>query len=101
MRGNLGHRRSGRALAVLGLCATIGLLLTPFSSSGLGNADAGVKKEFLTFVTVRYAQYEEVGRSGRLTSMARVGAASPLGMFPTSPRTAGGLPLSTVRTSSG
>jgi len=48
-------------LAVLGLCATIGLLLTPFSSSGLGNADAGVKKEFLTFVTVRYAQYEEVG----------------------------------------
>ena len=43
------------------MCATIGLLLTPFSSSGLGNADAGVKKEFLTFVTVRYAQYEEVG----------------------------------------
>jgi len=52
-------------LAVLGVCATIGMLVFSSSSSELGNADAGVKKGFLTFVTVKEMKvrgaYEEIG----------------------------------------
>lgn len=87
------------------MCATIGLLFAPFSSAGLGNADAGAKKEFLTFVTVKEMKvrgaYEEIGTIWTAHLDGTSGVASPPGMCPTSPRTAGGLPLSTVRTSSG
>jgi len=54
-------------LAVLGVCATIGMLVfsSSSSSSEFGNADAGVKKGFLTFVTVKEMKvrgaYEEIG----------------------------------------